>query len=1649
VRDGSSEFSPLIGQYCGTSLPPSLSSTETSMWIRFYSDSVTDPNSIGYEATYQAVEKECESQLMTAPEGNFSSPGFPLRYPADTYCIWTITVDPGDVIEMTFVEFSVGTRNRECYGAYVRLYDSVTVDVDTVIDTFCGDSEVPKITTRGNSLTVVLNSFSYSSATANGFRASYVSIDREEADVSQYGIFYHLYGENPSDVGVLQKATREVREFSQSRDFTATLALVVTWDRVKQGRYSTEDGEATFQLALISDGLTSYVLVYYLTGAMEWEYRGRWSYVIMGHSDGRGDNYELNLYSKTRNAYDIDTITGNTGRKGIWIYKVGEVPAHPDFVCIKWFFRNLIVQDLADRFEGFSLLPRCPCSGRDVWRKMRYMWTWSRTDTTRKITCYRLNRAQSRHVYPYGKECCYSNDLSKQLTYEQLIMDPPYAGSALAHNPAIFALRQQYEAEDRQGHDACCLKSSHPLLCLFYYILRPIGQCRANIPFRFAWLWGDPHIMTLDEREYIFNGWGEYTLVTLDLNFTLQGRMGRLELEDGTPVNATVFTAFAAEENGTRVFVGLHPVTKDSLEIYVDDIDYSLRFQNEREDFLEDTDNFTMFRDNNSLVISFPSGISLAVAIGMRSLVMSLSMPPEFKSLTRGLLGNYNGAKDDDFVLPDGTVLSDGMTDRQIHNQFEDDTVFRYGPREGPADHAHPYFEPIFLDEVPAADRQTAESVCGASDLACIYDYIVTGSESFALATKELRDQALAENAQIKNSLPELEVPVNVSVTSGQPASFQVVANDPDDGDVVTYKLADDANGALIVDPSTGGVTANLNVQQPVDIRVYAVDSNSGQSVVRSVPVIMCSNCNGHGECDFTKARENVGTLGFRHAVCDCQAGWTGDDCELDNDACLENPCDPLQNCTDLTPTQEDVSNVGYTCSDCPQGYSMSADGSNLCLDVDECQDNTHNCDMQCDNTAGSFQCACSAGYRLSSDGHSCLDVNECAEKTDNCEQVCRNTVGGFQCLCEEGFTYDSVQNVCSQNQASADACQNSGCSQGCRTVTNPSTNALVAQCFCRPGYDLDPDGITLTYGPECRLNCSCSGRGLACHHVTGCVCQAGWTGSECKDDVDECAENPDVCGEGMVCRNNEGSYTCTCRPGYSMDNGMCTDVDECMAGTVCGEFENCTNTPGSFYCTCRQGFQSDNGTCIDIDECSASGGGCQQGCVNVDGSYNCECFYGYTLNTDRSTCAQVSEPCASGNPCDHGCTLGDADSEVCFCHIGYTLQADGHSCQGETISTNARKAPVPVPTHTEAGLQECHEKNAECFNFRGGYRCQCRDGFAPDGDGNCQDIDECTESPCGQQCENTPGSYRCLCSQGFSVDSETGDCKDIDECELSSTHSCKQTCHNLAGSYKCSCHLPGYTLDNDGASCTAQTSCTRSDCDESNGGCAVIEGQETCFCNTGYTLAADSVSCTLEQADWCNEGACDQQCQVLDDGMTFTCSCDQGHLLNDDGRTCRACQEGTYGADCASTCACNIYNTESCDPVTGTCSCRPGWHGDSCADDVNECHQTTPLFTRLSARVTDLFVIVISSIRRGSLIVEAEAVVDSSSVTSAAAALTSALVEMNGQNVTVANLTGPVGVTVGDVNVTADTTQCDVFLQFGLCDAEQTCDFVGGAPSC
>ncbi|KAK3706070.1 hypothetical protein QZH41_014679, partial [Actinostola sp. cb2023] len=58
------------------------------------------------------------------------------------------------------------------------------------------------------------------------------------------------------------------------------------------------------------------------------------------------------------------------------------------------------------------------------------------------------------------------------------------------------------------------------------------------------WFWGDPHIVTMDNKNYTFNGLGEYTMVDVNnADFQLQARTAKAPGDE-----ATVFSAAAAKD---------------------------------------------------------------------------------------------------------------------------------------------------------------------------------------------------------------------------------------------------------------------------------------------------------------------------------------------------------------------------------------------------------------------------------------------------------------------------------------------------------------------------------------------------------------------------------------------------------------------------------------------------------------------------------------------------------------------------------------------------------------------------------------------------------------------------------------------------------------------------------------------------------------------------------------------------------------------------------------------------------------------------------------------------------------------------------------------------------------------------------------------
>uniref|UniRef100_A0A4W6F2P1 Cubilin n=1 Tax=Lates calcarifer TaxID=8187 RepID=A0A4W6F2P1_LATCA len=205
VRDGRTETDPLIGKYCGSTLPAPMTSSSNFLWIRFRSDSSV--SRAGFRAVYSVA---CGGTLSGT--GQLRSPYHPNAYPHNKVCEWVINQPQGYVVTLNFLSFDVEggscrfdfveqtltfseSFNLEyhlnCNYDYVEVYDNGTVQTGTKIGRYCGRSVPPSITSTDNLMTLLF--VSDASLATEGFSASYISInattDCSETFTSSSGTF--------------------------------------------------------------------------------------------------------------------------------------------------------------------------------------------------------------------------------------------------------------------------------------------------------------------------------------------------------------------------------------------------------------------------------------------------------------------------------------------------------------------------------------------------------------------------------------------------------------------------------------------------------------------------------------------------------------------------------------------------------------------------------------------------------------------------------------------------------------------------------------------------------------------------------------------------------------------------------------------------------------------------------------------------------------------------------------------------------------------------------------------------------------------------------------------------------------------------------------------------------------------------------------------------------------------------------------------------------------------------------------------------------------------------------------------------------------------------------------------------------------------
>ena len=95
------------------------------------------------------------------------------------------------------------------------------------------------------------------------------------------------------------------------------------------------------------------------------------------------------------------------------------------------------------------------------------------------------------------------------------------------------------------------------------------------------------------------------------------------------------------------------------------------------------------------------------------------------------------------------------------------------------------------------------------------------------------------------------------------------------------------------------------------------------------------------------------------------------------------------------------------------------------------------------------------------------------------------------------------------------------------------------------------------------------------------------------------------------------------CSPGFGLaaDTGLCADIDECSEPeqSGCHQEAECLNTPGSFTCSCREGFTGDGAHCVEEKTCKELACSENADCVtNLDGQGRCVCRRGFKGDGDN-----------------------------------------------------------------------------------------------------------------------------------------------------------------------------------------------------------------------------------------------------------------------------------------------------------------------------------------------------------------------------------------------------------------------------------------------
>jgi EGF-like domain/Laminin EGF domain len=392
------------------------------------------------------------------------------------------------------------------------------------------------------------------------------------------------------------------------------------------------------------------------------------------------------------------------------------------------------------------------------------------------------------------------------------------------------------------------------------------------------------------------------------------------------------------------------------------------------------------------------------------------------------------------------------------------------------------------------------------------------------------------------------------------------------------------------------------------------------------------------------------------------------------NTFCPNSLCSEHGQCSAPEEFPSCVCDEGYsgpTCASCGSGFHPQGGG---CAADERCTDDAcgehGTCSMDqgraycvCDDGYSSEDCsACAVGYHTGPEGVCVLD-EQCLARSCSEAGTCTVEAGLVQCACDTGYTGTQCER-CDDgyHRGLGDACiENESC-----TILDPcahlgecqdSSGIIVCECDagysgttctdCYPGYHSDGAGCvpdTECIATSCAGNGACDGNG----GVVTCTCEAGYTGSSCR----ECAAGyhlvTDVltsfaCAADEVCDATAPAPCMQTPSGAIRPGGLGTQCDDSSKTIVCACAEGYA---GALCDSCAVGFRDDLSTapipfCVPKEVCLPSSCGFRSDGTTARGTCddstgivvcNCDPAYDYI----GTYCEQSIDNCAS-NACNTG----------------------------------------------------------------------------------------------------------------------------------------------------------------------------------------------------------------------------------------------------------------------------------------------------------------------------------------------------------------------------------------------------------------------------